>query len=124
MSGARGEDGSISERVYRLLMLAYPKEPAAVLREAARATRGQIIVVQTLSAGVFGRTWHRMREFVWTIAAFHVSKLVGYVSPNAKFTMHTRRFYTAQALRREALAAGLARTTSGAPGIFPGCTRW
>ena len=26
MSGARGEDGSISERVYRLLMRAYPKE--------------------------------------------------------------------------------------------------
>lgn len=88
-------------------MLAYPRDPAGVLKEAARVTRGPIIIVQTLYAGHLGYAWHRAREFVWTIVAFHVSKLVGYVPPNASFTMHTRRFYTAQALRREVLAAGL-----------------
>ena len=88
-------------------MLAYPNDPVGVLAEAARVTRGPIIVVQTLYSGRLGYAWHRGREFLWTIAAFHVSKLIGYVPPNAKFTMDTRRYYTAQALRREVLAAGL-----------------
>jgi hypothetical protein len=39
--------------------------------------------------------------------AFHVSKVLGYVPPDAKFTMNTRRFYTAQALQRDVMAAGL-----------------
>ena len=88
-------------------MLAYPDDPTAVLAEAARVTRGPIIVVQTLYSGRLGYVWHRGRELLWTIVAFHVSKLVGYVPPTAKFTMHTRRFFTAQALRREVVAAGL-----------------
>jgi SAM-dependent methyltransferase len=90
-----------------LFMLAYPKEPARVLTEAARVTRGPIILVQTLYSGRFGYTWHRMREFAWTVVAFHVSKLIGYVPQDAKFTMHTRRFYTDQALGRELVTAGL-----------------
>jgi len=88
-------------------MLAYPKDAAGVLAEAGRVTRGPIIVVQTLYSGRLGHAWHRGREFLWTIVAFHVSKLIGYVPPDATFTMHTRRFYTAEALRREVLAAGL-----------------
>ena len=82
-------------------MLAYPKNPAAILAEAARVTRGPIILVQSLYSGRFGYTWHRVREFVWTIAAFHVSKFIGYVPADAKFAMHTRRFYTDHELRRE-----------------------
>jgi hypothetical protein len=39
--------------------------------------------------------------------AFHVSKLIGYVPPDAEFTMQTRRFYTAQKLQREVASAGL-----------------
>ena len=51
--------------------------------------------------------------------AFHVSKLIGYVPPDAKFTMRTRRFYTAQALQRD-LASGraadpVAAGAAGAP---------
>ena len=88
-------------------VLAYPNDPAGVLKEAARVARGPIIVVQTLYSGRLGYAWHRCRELLWTIVAFRISKLVGYVPPNAQFTMHTRRFYTAQALRREVLAAGL-----------------
>ena len=88
-------------------MLAYPDDPASVLAEVARVTRGPIIVVQTLYSGRLGYAWHRGREFLWTIVAFHVSKFIGYVPRSAKFAMHTRRFYTAQALRREVLAAGL-----------------
>jgi SAM-dependent methyltransferase len=88
-------------------MLAYPHNPAAVLAEAARVTRGPIIVVQSLYSNRFGYAWLRAREFLWTIVAFHVSKLVGYVSPHARFAMNTRRFYTASELRQEVSAAGL-----------------
>jgi ubiquinone/menaquinone biosynthesis C-methylase UbiE len=88
-------------------MLAYPKNPAGVLAEVARVTRGPIILVQTLHSNRFGYAWLRAREFFWTFAAFHVSKFVGYVSPDAKFTMHTRRFYTAQDLQKEFVEAGL-----------------
>jgi SAM-dependent methyltransferase len=88
-------------------MLHYPNDPVGLLVEVARVTRGPIIVVQSLHAGHLGCAWLRVREFFWTTVAFHVSKFVGYVSREAKFTMHARRFYTAQALQRELVAAGL-----------------
>jgi len=90
-----------------LFMLAYPSDPAAVLAEAARVTRGPIILVQSLYAGRVGYAWLRAREFLFTIAAFHVSKLVGYLDAKAVFSMRTRRFYTAQELRRDLAVAGL-----------------
>jgi SAM-dependent methyltransferase len=101
-------------------MLAYPKDPAAVLSEAARVTRGPIIVVQTLYSGRLGYAWHRGREFFWTIVAFHVSKLLGYVPPQAKFTMQTRRFYTAQELQHVLLAAGLRIRARRERAVLPG----
>jgi SAM-dependent methyltransferase len=88
-------------------MLAYPSDPAGVLSEAARVTRGPVIVVQSLHAGRLGYAWLCIREFLWTIVAFHVSKLLGYVPPEAKFSMNTRRFYTAESLGRDVVAAGL-----------------
>jgi SAM-dependent methyltransferase len=93
--------------VLLFFMLAYPNEPAAVLAEAARVSRGPVIVVQTVYSGRLGYAWHRGRELFWTIVAFHVSKLVGYVPPSAKFSLSTPRFYTAEALLREVTAAGL-----------------
>src|SRR5687768_9967530 len=66
-----------------LFMLAYPKEPADVLSEAARVTRGPIILVQSLHSGRLGYTWLRVREFLWTFVGFHVSKVLGYVPPDA-----------------------------------------
>ncbi len=100
------EDGTFSAALL-FFMLAYPDEPAAVLAEAARVTRGPIILVQSLHSTRFGYAWLRVREFLWTIVAFHVSKLIGYVPHNATFTMHTRRFFTAEALEREMVTAGL-----------------
>jgi ubiquinone/menaquinone biosynthesis C-methylase UbiE len=88
-------------------MLAYPKNPAGVLAEAARVTDGPIILVQTLHSGRFGYVWLRGREFCWTVVAFYLSKLLGYVPAQATFTMRTRRFYTAQELERDVAAAGL-----------------
>ena len=92
-----------------LFMLAYPAAPAKVLAEAARVTRagGVVILVQSLYSGRLGHSWHRAREFFWTIVAFHASKLIGYVPRQARFSMRTRRFYTDSALSREVAAAGL-----------------
>jgi SAM-dependent methyltransferase len=102
-----------------LFMLAYPSDPIAVLSEAARVTRGPIIVVQTLHSNRFGYAWLRVREFLWTVVAFHVSKRIGYVSPNASFSMSTRRFYTPEALAREVAAAGLRITAHRERALLP-----
>jgi hypothetical protein len=76
--------------------------------------------VQTLYSGRLGYAWHRSREFFWTIVAFHVSKIVGYVPPHAKFSMTTRRFYTADELSREVRAAGLRVRAREERPVLPG----
>ncbi len=100
------EDNTFSAALL-FFMLAYPADPAAVLMEAARVTRGPIILVQSLHSNRLGRAWLRAREFVWTVMAFHVSKFLGYVPPSSKFSMQTRRFYSPEALRRDLTTAGL-----------------
>jgi ubiquinone/menaquinone biosynthesis C-methylase UbiE len=101
-------------------VLAYPRDPAAVLAEAARVTRGPIILVQTLYSGRLGYAWHRVREFFWTSVAFHVSKVVGYVPSDARFTMSTRRFYSGPDLRREVESAGLRIRSRRERPVLPG----
>lgn len=101
-------------------MLAYPNDPAGVLEEAARVTSGPIILVQSLHAGRVGYAWLRVREFLWTIVAFHVSKFLGYVPAQAKFTMNTRRFYTAHELQRDVTAAGLRIRSRRERPVLPG----
>ena len=113
------EDRRFSAAVL-LFMLAYPADPAEVLKEAARVTRGPVIVVQSLHSGRMGYVWLRVREFVWTIVAFHASKLLGYVPPAATFTMNTRRFYTAPALQRDVEAAGLRIESRRERSVLPG----
>jgi SAM-dependent methyltransferase len=99
-------DGTFSAALL-IFMLHYPSDPAGVLAEAARVTRGPIILVQSLHSDRFGYAWLRGREFFWSYVAFHASRLVGYVSADARFTMAARRFYTARALERDVAAAGL-----------------
>ena len=101
-------------------MLAYPKDPTAVLEETARVTRGPIILLQSLHSGRVGYAWLRVREFLWTIVAFHVSKVLGYVPPMAKFSMNTRRFYTAHELQRDVMAAGLRIRSRRERALLPG----
>jgi SAM-dependent methyltransferase len=103
-----------------LFMLSYPRDPATVLAEVARVTRGPIIVVQSLHANRFGHAWLRVREFLWTHVAFHVSKLLGYVPPDAEFTMNARRFYTATDLQREVGAARLRIRSRRERPVLPG----
>ncbi len=90
-----------------VFMLAYPKNPSGLMAEVARVTSGPIIVVQTLHSGGFGYVWLRVREFMWTLVAFYVSKVVGYLPWEAKFSMQTQRFYTQAALEEDVRTAGL-----------------
>jgi SAM-dependent methyltransferase len=119
-----GEDLPFEGRTFSaallFFMLAYPKDPVRVLAEAARVTRGPVILVQSLYAGRLGYAWHRAREFFWTVAAFHVSKLIGYVPPEAEFTMRTRRFYTAAELQRDVVKAGLRIRSRRERPVLPG----
>ncbi len=103
-----------------LFMLAYPEHPASLLAEVARVTRGPIIVVQSLHSNRLGYAWLRVREFLWTIVAFHVSKLLGYVPAHAAFTMNSRRFYSAQALRRDVIEGGLRVRSQRERLVLPG----
>jgi SAM-dependent methyltransferase len=113
------EEGSFSAALL-LAMLAYPKSPAAVLAEAARVTRGPVILVQTLHSGGLSHAWHRVREFFWTVVAFHGSKLLGYVPAEARFSMNTRRYFTAAQLQSELAAAGLRIRSRRERPILPG----
>jgi ubiquinone/menaquinone biosynthesis C-methylase UbiE len=103
-----------------IFMLAYPKHPAGLLAEVARVTRGPIIVVQSLHANRFGYVWLQAREFLWTIVAFHVSKLVGYVPADAAFAMNTRRFFTASELQRTVRSANLRIRARRERSVLPG----
>jgi ubiquinone/menaquinone biosynthesis C-methylase UbiE len=103
-----------------LFMLAYPDNPTGVLAEAARVTRGPIILVQSLHSNRLGYAWLRVREFLWTFVAFHVSKILGYVSPHATFTMSTRRFYTPATLQRDVMEAGLRIRSRRERPLLPG----
>jgi SAM-dependent methyltransferase len=113
------EEGTFSAALL-CFMLAYPADPAGLLAEVARVTRGPIILVQSLHASRLGYAWLRVREFLWTLVAFHISRLLRYIPPEAKFTMHTRRFYTAQALRRDLAAAGLSIRSQRDRSLLPG----
>jgi SAM-dependent methyltransferase len=113
------EEGTFTAALL-FFMLAYPSDPAGVLAEVARVTRGPIILVQSLHSSRFGHARLRLREFLWTIVAFHVSKVLGYVPWNATFTMNTRRFYTAQELQRDVMAAGLQVRSRRERPLLPG----
>ena len=112
-------DGAFSAALL-IFMLAYPNDPIGLLKEVARVTRGPIILVQTLHSGGVGYAWLRVREFLWTIVAFHVAKLLGYVPPDAAFTMSTRRFYTAEQLREDLMASGLRVRSRRERPVLPG----
>ena len=52
------DEGTFSATLL-LFMLTYPNDPAGVLSEAARVTRGPIILMQSLHSGRLGYVWLR-----------------------------------------------------------------
>jgi len=101
-------------------MLHYPSDPSRVLADVARITHGPIILVQSLHSGRWGYAWLRVREFLWTTVAFHASKLVGYVPPEAEFSLRARRFYSEPELGRHVAAAGLRVRSRRERPVLPG----
>ena len=75
---------------------------------------------ESLHSNRVGHAWLRAREFVWTIVAFHVSRFLGYVPQAAKFSMQTRRFYSAESLRRDLTSAGLKVQSRRERPLLPG----
>jgi ubiquinone/menaquinone biosynthesis C-methylase UbiE len=106
--------------VLLFFMLHYPTHPVRLLAEVGRVTRGPIILVQSLHDGRLGYAWLRAREFFWTTVAFHLSKAIGYVPREARFTMAARRFYTDRTLRRDLAAAGLRIRARRTRAVLPG----
>jgi len=115
------EEGRFSAALL-LFVLTYPSDPAGVLREAARVTRGPIVLMQSLHSGGLGYAWLRVRELLWTTVGFHVSKVLGYVPRDAEFAMSPRRFYTAHELQREVASAGLRIRSQQERPALPGRT--
>jgi hypothetical protein len=76
--------------------------------------------VQSLHSGSVGYAWLRVREFLWTTVAFHVSKSIGYVPADAEFTMQARRFYTDRDLERDVAAAALRVRSRRERPVLPG----
>jgi ubiquinone/menaquinone biosynthesis C-methylase UbiE len=113
------DDGTFSAALL-CFVLSYPDNPTAVLSEAARVTRGPIILVQSLHSSRLGYAWLRLREFTWTFVGFHVSKVFGYVPRDARFTMNPRRFYTSQDLQRDVTTAGLTVRAVRERPVLPG----
>ena len=103
-----------------VFMLHYPRDPVALLEQVGRVTRGPVILVQTLHSTPFGYAWLRVREFFWTTVAFHISRLIGYVPPDARFSMNARRFYTGSQLERDVTAAGLRVGSHRERPVLPG----
>ena len=100
------DDGAFAGALL-IFMFHYPENPAGLLAEVARVTHGPIILVQSVHSNGFGYAWLRAREFFWTTVAFHVSKTIGYISRDAKFSMNARRFYSSGKLQETIAAAGL-----------------
>ena len=113
------EEGTFSAALL-VFMLSYPSDPAGILTEAARVTRGPVILVQSLYSGRFGYAWLRVREFVWSTVGFHVARFVGYISPSAPFSMGGPRFYSAEELGRIVVAAGLRVQSRCERTVLPG----
>lgn len=118
--GALPFDAKTFTAALLIFMLHYPDDAARVLAEAARTTHGPIILVQSVYSGRVGYAWLRVREFVWTYIAFHVSKVIGYVPRASKFSMNARRFYSDVSLARVVRDAGLRVRSRRDRPVLPG----
>ncbi len=63
-----------------LFVLQYPTDPAALLAEARRITRGRIIVVQSTFDGPLAHAVLRLREFFYGRFGFRLARWAGLIS--------------------------------------------
>ena len=84
-----------------LHVLQYPADPAALLHEMARVSRGRILVLQTVGA----RPAMAINEWVGTPGAFLASRWIGYIPPR-RCTVWPRRLFPPSSLERLARGWG------------------
>ncbi len=73
------EDG-IADASLLLFVLQYPSDPAGVLAEASRITRGRVIVLQSTFDGPFAHAVLRLRDFFYGRFAFQMARCAGLIS--------------------------------------------
>jgi SAM-dependent methyltransferase len=71
---------NVFDAVLLLYVLHYAEAPAAVLSEAARVSRGSVLVIQTVHVGKFGRLLLHLNEFAFGRAAFGIARLFGMIA--------------------------------------------
>ncbi len=82
-----------------LFVLQYVESPNDLLVEIRRATRGQVIVIQSTYRGWWGRTVLQIREFVWGRLALQVAIALR-VLPPVECRLQPLRYYTRAELQR------------------------
>jgi SAM-dependent methyltransferase len=87
-------------------VLHYCTAPCTVLREAARVSRGPVLLVQSTYVGRWGYAALRANDLCWGLLAFYVGRTSGLVRAR-HHALDAHRYYTRDQLRTEARHAGL-----------------
>jgi SAM-dependent methyltransferase len=61
--------------------LHYIDDPTSFLKEVMRVTKRRVLIVQTTCRGAAGRRLHRVNEWLFGNAAFHIARACGLVGP-------------------------------------------
>ena len=99
------EDGAF-EGLLMLFVLQYLDSPHELLMEVRRASRGPVIVLQSVYRGWCGRTVLGLREFIWGRLALRVAVGLRVLQP-VECPLSPRRCFTRPELHRLFDAAGL-----------------
>lgn len=106
-----------------LFVLHYAVDPALLLREARRVTRGPLLVLQSVSASRTGAALLRAREWGQGRGAYRATQWAGLL-PRGPHSLTPRCFHTRPSLDRLVAAAGL-RVVVREPSVdgWPGLSR-
>lgn len=89
-----------------VFVLHYPRDPAQLLREVARVTRGPIVVIQSVYTRALGRAVLCTREFGTGRFAFWASRAVRLIN-TPRCPLNPRRWFTRAVFRETARQARL-----------------
>ena len=94
------------DAVTMIYVLQYAPDPVALLKEARRVCRGNIVVVQTVCGGRAGPLFHRLNEAMSRLG-FHAARFFGVINP-VPCPLHSRMDLSRDALLQIVRRAGLA----------------
>ena len=109
------------DAVTLLFVLHYASEPARLLHEAMRVSRGPLIVLQSIYTCAWGSALLQMREWGQGRGAYHAMQWAGCL-PKGPHPLSPKCYHTDDSLRSLFASAGLAATVQqpshdGWPGI-------